>query len=59
MVLALDVGSRYSKGLLFDSQVVERVVVRTSLKPLQAIEELEHELSGYDWIVATGKTWCL
>ncbi len=54
MVLALDVGSRYTKGLLFDGRIVETAVVKTSLKPRKAIEEARDRLTGYHRVVATG-----
>ena len=54
MVLALDVGSRYTKGLLFDGRLVDTVLLKTSLKPRKAIEEAREKLKGHQRIVATG-----
>lgn len=54
MVLGIDVGSMYTKGVLYDGKVVEKVVLRTAFKPKQAISEVKRLLSGYDKIVATG-----
>jgi predicted CoA-substrate-specific enzyme activase len=54
LVLALDVGSRYTKGLLFDGGIVETAVIKTSLKPRKAIEAARDRLTGYQRVVATG-----
>ena len=54
MVLGLDVGSSYTKGILFDGAVTKKVVIKTSFKPKQASEEARKLLPGYDKIVATG-----
>ncbi|MEO0095278.1 MAG: acyl-CoA dehydratase activase [candidate division WOR-3 bacterium] len=54
MVLGIDIGSIYTKGILFDGGVVGKVVVKTAFKPRQAINEVKKVLSGYDKIVATG-----
>lgn len=54
MVLGLDVGSSYTKGILFDGAVTKKVVIKTSFKPKQASEEARKQLPGYDKIVATG-----
>ncbi|UCF69887.1 MAG: 2-hydroxyglutaryl-CoA dehydratase [candidate division WOR-3 bacterium] len=54
MVLGIDVGSSYTKGVLFDSGIRQKAVVKTSFKPKQAIEEAQNQLKGYDRIVATG-----
>ena len=54
MVLGLDVGSSYSKGILYDGGVKQKVVVKTSFKPKQAIQQIRAQLTGYKKIAATG-----
>lgn len=54
MVLGLDVGSSYTKGILFDGEVRDKIVFKTSFKPRLAIERALSELRGYENIVATG-----
>lgn len=54
MVLGLDVGSSYTKGILFDERVKQKLVVKTSFKPKQAIEQIKTQLTGYNKITATG-----
>jgi predicted CoA-substrate-specific enzyme activase len=54
MVLGLDVGSSYTKGILFDGAIAKKAVIKTSFKPKQAIEQAQKQLPGYDKIVATG-----
>ncbi|UCD06192.1 MAG: hypothetical protein JSV98_02900 [candidate division WOR-3 bacterium] len=54
MVLGLDVGSSYTKGILFDGHVRNKIVLKTSFKPKLAVERAVNELRGYDRIVATG-----
>jgi predicted CoA-substrate-specific enzyme activase len=54
MVLGLDVGSSYTKGILFDGAINKKLVIKTSFKPKQAIEQAQNQLKGYDKIVATG-----
>jgi predicted CoA-substrate-specific enzyme activase len=54
MVLGLDVGSSYTKGVVFDGGIKSKIVFKTSFKPKQAIERALHELKGYDTVVATG-----
>ncbi len=54
MVLGLDVGSSYTKGVLFDGAIRQKAVLKTSFKPNQAIENARRQLTGYDRIVATG-----
>ena len=54
MVLGLDVGSSYTKGILFDGHVRNKIVFKTSFKPKLAVERALNELKGYDRIVATG-----
>jgi predicted CoA-substrate-specific enzyme activase len=54
MVLGLDVGSSYTKGILYNGVVKDKAVIKTSFKPKQAIEETRKLLPGYDKIVATG-----
>lgn len=54
MVLGLDVGSSYTKGILYDGVMKDKAVIKTSFKPKQAIEEARKLLPGYDKIVATG-----
>ncbi len=54
MVLGIDVGSMYTKGVLFDGKVIRKLVVKTAFKPKQAISEIKNQLSGFDKIIATG-----
>ncbi len=54
MVLGIDIGSIYTKGVLFEKTVVKKAVVRTAFKPKQAIREIKSMLEGFDKIVATG-----
>jgi len=54
MVLGIDVGSIYTKGVLFDKKVINKAVIKTAFKPKQAINEIKNLLSGFDKIVATG-----
>ncbi|MEO0185132.1 MAG: acyl-CoA dehydratase activase [candidate division WOR-3 bacterium] len=54
MVLGIDVGSIYTKGVLFDGKIIKKSVVRTAFKPKQAINEIKNQLGGFDKIVATG-----
>lgn len=54
MVLGIDVGSIYTKGVLFEEQVIKKSVVKTAFKPKQAISEIKNQLSGFDKIIATG-----
>lgn len=54
MVLGLDVGSSYTKGVLFDAGVKKKLIIKTAFKPKQAIELVKSQLAGYDKIVATG-----
>ena len=54
MVLGLDIGSCYSKGILFDGGIVNRSVMKTALRPQHAIERIVAELKGHDGIATTG-----
>jgi predicted CoA-substrate-specific enzyme activase len=54
MVLGIDIGSCYTKGVLLDSMVKSKHLVKTSFKPKAAIGEIMKALNGYDRIVATG-----
>ncbi|MDH4210222.1 MAG: acyl-CoA dehydratase activase [candidate division WOR-3 bacterium] len=54
MVLGLDVGSSYTKGIVFDGRIRDKIVFKTSFKPKLAVERALNELRGYDSIVATG-----
>ncbi len=54
MVLGIDIGSCYTKGVLIDGSRQARHVVKTSFKPKAAIAEIMGKLKGYDRIVATG-----
>ncbi len=54
MVLGIDVGSIYTKGILFDGRVIKKLVLRTSFKPKAIIEQLKQQLEGFDRLVATG-----
>ncbi|MCX7785747.1 MAG: acyl-CoA dehydratase activase [candidate division WOR-3 bacterium] len=54
MVLGLDVGTSYTKAILFSDKIEKKLVVKTAFKPRQAIEMIKSHLQGYDKIVATG-----
>ncbi len=54
MVLGLDVGSSYTKGILYDGSIRKKIVLKTSFKPRQAIEQALDRLKPYDKVVATG-----
>ncbi|MCX7995661.1 MAG: acyl-CoA dehydratase activase [candidate division WOR-3 bacterium] len=54
MVLGIDVGSIYTKGVLFEGKVIKKIVLRTAYKPKEAIEAVKNALSGYEKIIATG-----
>jgi predicted CoA-substrate-specific enzyme activase len=54
VVLGLDVGSSYTKGILYDEGVKQKLVVKTSFKPKQAIQQIKAQLVGYSKITATG-----
>ncbi|MEO0137241.1 MAG: acyl-CoA dehydratase activase [candidate division WOR-3 bacterium] len=54
MVLGLDVGSMYTKGVLFEGKIIKRMVIKTAFKPREAIDEVKNSLQGFDKIVATG-----
>jgi len=54
MVLGIDIGSCYTKGVLFDGTIKDKVVIKTSFKPKQAIERIKRQLTGFDRIAATG-----
>lgn len=54
MVLGIDVGSLYTKAVLFDGEIRDRLVLRTSFKPKQAIQRVRDHFHGYDRIAATG-----
>lgn len=54
MVLGLDVGSSYTKGILFSGKIEKKLVIKTSFKPRQAIEQVKTHFSDHDKIVATG-----
>jgi predicted CoA-substrate-specific enzyme activase len=54
MVLGLDIGSCYTKGVLFDGRIVSRSVMKTALRPHQAIEHIVSELKDHDKIATTG-----
>ncbi len=54
MVLGLDVGSCYTKGVLFDNGVKKEYVVNTAYKPKIAIAEIKKKLGDFDKIAATG-----
>lgn len=41
MVLGLDIGSCYTKGIVFDGEIKNKIVIKTSFKPLQAIAEVK------------------
>lgn len=54
MVLGIDVGACYTKGVLFDKGIKNKLVIKTSFKPKQAIDEIKKQLTGFDHIAATG-----
>ncbi len=54
MVLGIDIGSCYTKAVLFDGQIKEKMVIKTSLRPVEAIEQVKEKLTGYKEIAATG-----
>ncbi len=54
MVLGIDIGSCYTKGVLYDGTIKEKAVVKTSFKPKQAIEKIKRRLTGFSRIAATG-----
>ena len=54
MVLGIDIGSCYTKGVLFDGSIKNKIVIKTFFKPRQAIEEITSQLKGFDRIAATG-----
>lgn len=54
MVLGIDIGSCYTKGVLYDGMIQEKAVVKTSFKPKQAIEKIKRCLTGFNRIAATG-----
>jgi len=54
VVLGLDVGSSYTKGILFSGKIEKKLVIKTSFKPRQAIEQVKTHFSDHDKIVATG-----
>ena len=54
MVLGLDIGSCYTKGVLFDGRVVSKSVIKTALRPQHAIERIVSELKDHDKTATTG-----
>lgn len=54
MVLGLDIGSCYTKGVLFDGVIIRKTVVRTALQPQRAIRQVLAELKDYTAIATTG-----
>ncbi|UCC12552.1 MAG: 2-hydroxyglutaryl-CoA dehydratase [candidate division WOR-3 bacterium] len=54
MVLGLDIGSCYTKGVLFDGRIVSKSVMKTALRPHHAIECIVSKLTGHDRIATTG-----
>ena len=54
MVLGLDIGSCYTKGILYNGKIIKTAVTRTLFKPRQAIEKIKEELAGYKKICSTG-----
>jgi len=52
--LGIDIGSCYTKGVLFDGSIKNKIVIKTFFKPRQAIEEITSQLTGFDRIAATG-----
>ncbi|MEO0116100.1 MAG: acyl-CoA dehydratase activase [candidate division WOR-3 bacterium] len=55
MVLGIDIGACYTKGvLLAEDGIKDKVVIKTAFQPQLAIEEVKKRLIGYKKIVATG-----
>ncbi len=54
MVLGIDVGSCYTKGVLLDNTIKDKIVIDTSFRPKEAIEEVKNRLTGFSRIAATG-----
>jgi (R)-2-hydroxyacyl-CoA dehydratese activating ATPase len=54
MILGLDVGSSYTKAVLFSGKIEKKLVIKTAFKPRQVIEQAKAQFSEYDKIVATG-----
>jgi predicted CoA-substrate-specific enzyme activase len=54
MVLGLDIGSCYTKGVLFDGSITKTLVQKTALRPHHAIDHILSDLKGYDKIATTG-----
>ncbi len=54
MVLGIDVGSCYTKAVLFDGMVKDKTVIQTSFKPKKAIKEVKERLRDFYKIAATG-----
>ena len=52
--MGIDIGSCYTKGVLFDGSIKNKIVIKTFFKPRQAIEEITSQLTGFDRIAATG-----
>ncbi len=52
--MGIDIGSCYTKGVLFDGSIKNKIVIKTFFKPRQAIEEITSQLKGFDRIAATG-----
>lgn len=54
MLLGLDIGSCYTKGVILNGDIQETRVTKTALRPRQAIDTLKNDLRGYKKIGATG-----
>ncbi len=55
IILGIDVGACYTKGILFENGVIkDKLAVKTSFRPKEAIAEIKRKLAGYEKIVATG-----
>lgn len=54
MVLGLDVGSCYTKGVLYDNGILKKYVVDTAYKPKEAIEQIKKNIGNFKIIAATG-----
>lgn len=55
MVLGIDIGACYTKGLLLaEDGIKDKVVIKTAFQPQSAIAEVKRRLIGYKKIVATG-----
>uniref|UniRef100_A0A7C3YT53 ATPase BadF/BadG/BcrA/BcrD type domain-containing protein n=1 Tax=candidate division WOR-3 bacterium TaxID=2052148 RepID=A0A7C3YT53_UNCW3 len=55
MVLGIDIGANYTKGVLISSgRIAGKAIVKTAFQPKRAIATIKEILTGYEKIVATG-----